>query len=174
MNCKGKLLVAHPMLTDFFNRAVIYIYKDDKSGVTGLVLNKPVKYSVRELISERSMIYEGREHIYKGGPVTENAIFMLHSDDWYSTSTQQISKGLAITSDDLMIQKLSMDNKPSQWRMFAGLTGWAPGQLQQELSSQNGWQMCEANANIVFDKDGERQWNKALELCANQTIDSYF
>ena len=173
MNYKGKLLVAHPMLTDFFNRAVIYVYKDDKTGSAGLVLNKPTKYTVRELVAESSMIYHGKEHIYKGGPVTERAIFMLHTDDWYSTTTTQISKGLAMTSDDFMIEKLSLEQKPTTWRIFAGFAGWAPGQLQQEMNSQYGWLTCEADRSIVFAKDGERQWNKALEKCATQTINQY-
>lgn len=173
MNYKGKLLVAHPMLTDFFNRAVIFVYKDDKSGTAGLVLNKPTKYTVRELIAENSLIYEGKEHIYKGGPVTEQAIFMLHTDDWYSQSTTQVGKGLAITSDNFMIQKLSLSQKPTLWRMCAGISGWAPGQLQKEIDSQYGWLTCDADASIVFAKDGERQWNRALEMCANQTINQY-
>ena len=174
MSYKGKLLVAHPMLTDFFNRAVIYVYKDDSAGTMGLVLNKPTKYTVKALIAERALMYEGREHVYKGGPVTENAIFMLHTDEWYSQSTSQISKKLAITSDDFMMQKLAMQQHPSRWRLFAGIAAWKPGQLTQEVLSQYGWLTCDANDSIVFNKDGERQWNAALQMCANQTIDSYF
>ena len=54
------------------------------------------------------------------------------------------------------------------------MAGWHLGQLQKEISNQNGWLTCEASRAIVFDKDGERQWNKAVQACANQTMDSYF
>ena len=175
MSYKGKLLVSHPMFTsNFFSRTVIYVYRDDHTGTTGLILNKPTKYTVKELLIENSLGYDGKEHIYKGGPVTEQAIFMLHTDDWYSSTTKQISKSLAITSDDFMLQKLSIDQTPIRWRMFAGICGWAPGQLKTEIDSQYGWLTCDADDNIVFAKDGERQWNQALQKCANQTIDSYF
>lgn len=170
---QGKLLVAHPMLTDFFARSVIYIYKDDSSGTAGLILNKPTRYTVKELLQESSLEYYGKEHVYKGGPVNEQAIFMLHTDDWYSTSTTQIGRGLALTSDDFMIEKLSIDQTPTRWRMCAGLAGWAYGQLEKELSSKYGWLICDANASIVFAQDGERQWNRALQQCVDQTINQY-
>jgi putative transcriptional regulator len=174
MTYKGKLLVAHPALNEgIFARSVILVYQDDGNGTLGLVLNKPTKWTVQKLIADRGLGYEGTEHVYKGGPINEQAIVMLHEDNWYSSNTFQISKGLAITSDVHMMEKLSMDNKPTHWRMFAGIAGWAPGQLDMELKSRNGWLTCDANDSIVFDKDGERQWNKAVQICASQMINSY-
>lgn len=174
-NYEGKLLVAHPNLTGFFARTVIFVYQDDPAqGTLGIVLNKPTRYTVEEVINERGLGYYGTEHVYRGGPVNESAIFLLHEDNWYSSNTMQIGNtGLAITSDSLMIEKLSMDNGPLAWRMCVGVAGWSPGQLQQEMNSIQGWLTCDANDSIVFAKDGERQWNQALQLCANQTIDSY-
>jgi len=174
MSYQGKLLVAHPMLNDFFHRAVILIYQDDQNGTAGLVLNKPTRITVEEVITQKGIPYSGREHVYKGGPVNEHAIIMLHEDNWYASNTTQIGKGLAITSDDVMMQKLAMDNGPTAWRMCMGISGWHPGQLQKEINSRYGWLTCEADDSIVFAKDGERQWNLALQLCANQKIDSYF
>jgi putative transcriptional regulator len=175
MNYTGKLLVAHPMLNDFFHRAVILVYSDDnQNGTLGLVLNKPTKITVNEIVSEKGMPYAGTEHIYKGGPVNENALLMVHEDNWYASNTMPVARtGLAITSDDIMLQKLSMDNTPIQWRMCVGLAGWSPGQLQQEINSRYGWLTCDAHPSIVFAKDGERQWNRALQQCATQTIDQY-
>lgn len=171
---KGKLLVAHPMLNEgIFARSVILVYQDDGNGTLGLVLNKPTKWTVKGLLADKGLGYEGTEHIYKGGPVNEQAIVMLHEDNWYSSNTAQVGNGLAITSDVHMMEKLSMDNRPVNWRMFAGITGWAPGQLDMELKSRNGWLTCESNDSIVFDKDGERQWNKAVQTCASQMINSY-
>lgn len=175
MSYKGKLLVAHPNLTDsLFARSVILIYQDDATGTVGLMLNKPTQWRVSQLLEEKNIPYEGTEHVYKGGPMNEQAVLMLHDDQWYSSNTLQVGRGLAITSDVLMMHKLAMDNAPNRWRMFAGLSGWAPKQLEMELKSRNGWLTCEADDSIVFDKDGERQWNKAVQMCANQMINHYF
>lgn len=174
-NFTGKILVAHPMLTDFFARSVILIYQDDtKSGTSGLILNKPTQIKVSKIVEDRNLPYGGTEHIYMGGPVNKEAILMLHEDGWYSQNTMQIGNGLAVTSDNLMVEKLSMLNTPFAWRMTLGMCGWTPGQLIRECNSQYGWLVGEADKNIVFAKDGERQWNKALQMCANQKIDSYF
>lgn len=176
MNYQGKLLVAHPMLNDFFHRAVIFIYQDDpRTGTAGVILNKPTRTTVQDVIGQRGITYEGSEHVYKGGPVNEGAILLLHDDNWYGSNTFQIGNtGLAITSDDIMIHKLAAHNGPNAWRMCMGLSGWHPGQLQKEINSRYGWLLCDADPTIVFAKDGERQWNLALQQCANQKINSYF
>ena len=175
-NYEGKLLVAHPNLTGWFARTVIFVYQDDpEQGTMGLVLNKPTRVKVADIINEKGFFYNGTEHVYKGGPVNENAVFLLHEDNWYGSNTFQIGNtGLAITSDAVMMEKLSMGNYPIVWRMLTGAAGWRPGQLQQEMQSIHGWLTCDANDSILFAKDGERQWNTALQMCANQTIDSYF
>jgi len=174
-NYEGKLLVAHPSLTDFFSRTVIFIYQDDpKQGTLGLILNKPTRIKVADIVNEKGLGYGGTEYVYKGGPVNENAVFLLHEDNWYASNTFQIGNtGLAITSDQLMMEKLSIGDYPVGWRMCTGVAGWRPGQLQQEMNSVYGWLTCDADCSIVFAKDGERQWNKALQICANQTIDQY-
>lgn len=175
MSYKGKLLVAHPNLNEgVFARSVIFVYQDDGNGTVGLILNKPTQWRVSQLLREKGMLYEGSEHVYKGGPVNEHAVIMLHEDQWYSSNTLQVSKGLAVTSDIPMMEKLAMGNAPACWRLFAGVAGWAPGQLQLELKSRVGWLTCDANDSIVFDKDGERQWNKAVQMCSQQMIDHYF
>jgi len=175
VNLAGKLLVAHPSLSGYFSRTVILIYQDEpKIGISGLVLNKPTQIKVSKIVEDRNLTYEGTEHVYKGGPVNEQAILMVHEDQWYSSNTMQIGNGLAVTSDDLMVEKLSMNNTPTAWRMTLGMSGWHPGQLQKEIANQFGWLVCEANNKIVFDQDGERQWNKAIQTCMNQTINSYF
>lgn len=175
VNFQGKLLVAHPNLTGFFARSLILVYQDDpQHGISGVILNKPTKVNVKQIIEDRGFGYGGTEYMYKGGPVNDQAILLTHTDEWYSSNTMQIGNGLAITSDNPMIEKIAMNNSPMQWRMSLGMAGWHLGQLQKEISNQNGWLTCEASRAIVFDKDGERQWNTAVQACANQTIDSYF
>ena len=118
VNFQGKLLVAHPNLTGFFSRTIILIYQDDpKNGISGLVLNKPTQVTVKQIVEDRGFGYDGTEHMYKGGPLNDQAILMIHEDQWYSGNTMQIGNGLSITSDNLMIEKMSMNNTPRQWRM---------------------------------------------------------
>lgn len=171
---QGKLLVAHPNLKDgMFARSVVYLYQHSKDGAIGIVLNRATTWRVDHFLLEKGFDFSGLEVFYKGGPVNESAIVMLHNDDWYSSNTMQVGNGLAISSDLTMFEKLSMNNVPKDWRIFTGISAWGPGQLEMEVNALNGWQIAEPNDSIVFDQDGERQWNKAIQLCSQQLIDQY-
>jgi putative transcriptional regulator len=174
-NYQGKLLVAHPNLKDgLFVNSVIYLYQDNPTGSLGIVLNKPTTWRVKRFLEEKNYSYEGTEVFYKGGPVNENAVVLLHTNEWYSSNTIQVGNGLAISSDTTMLEKMSMGNSPKQWRIFSGVAAWAPRQLELEMRSTNGWQIAEPDdCSIVFDRDGERQWNSAVQLCSKQLIDQY-
>ena len=139
----------------------------------GILLNKPTSWKVKDFLASKNYDYIGSEVIYKGGPVNEQAIVLLHDNDWYSSNTMQVGADLAISSDVLMLEKLSMSNTPKQWRLFAGVAAWAPGQLDREMRSPVGWQVATPDSSIIFDRDGERQWNKAIQLCSQQLIDQY-
>ena len=104
---------------------------------------------------------------------------MLHSNDWESSSSVDAANGLSITSDNFMLEKLSMGYVPAYWRLFVGVCSWGAGQLDMELAGkhpyriENSWLTCSANDNIVFNYDGEDQWYKAMELSSRQMINSY-
>jgi len=184
LNRAGKLLVAHPNLrsSDFFYKTVIYIYADDpKQGSLGLVLNKPTTTTLRDLCKRHGVLYpENITHINHGGPVSEQSIVMLHSDEWHSGNTTQAGMGYSLSSDQQMFERLSLGEYPAYWRMFFGICGWRPGQLQAELSGkppyrpENSWLTAKANDHIMFMYDGEEQWTHAVELCKQQMIDFYF
>lgn len=184
MSCKNKLLIAHPNLPrhSIFYKSVIYVYEDNsRNGTVGVILNKDSEYTVQYLSESKGYFYGNPNHILKlGGPVSEKTILMLHSDEWYSSNTMQVGNGYAVSSDDLMIEKLSMGNEPARWRMYLGMSAWAPGQLEMEIKAQfpyqkeNSWLTCNADETIMFEYDGETQWEKAVELSSQQMIDSYF
>jgi len=180
----GKLLIAHPNLPDGnpFTRSVIYIATDNAEGTTGLILNRPSNFSVSEFLNKRNYItnINSPNRMRFGGPVNTNSVFMLHSNDWESASSMDVGKGLSVTSDDFMLEKLSLGYVPAYWRMFVGTCGWQPGQLEMELKGQppyrpeNSWLTCEADDNILFNYDGDDQWVKATDLASQQMINSYF
>ena len=183
MSKVGKLLIAHPCLPkgNPFRKSVIYIYEDNKNGTLGVVLNYNSSYSVRELCNQKGILFgDGTKQLHKGGPVNEQAILMLHSDEWQSQNTTEAGKNYRISSDNLMFQKISLGDCPAYYRIFAGMAGWAVGQLDMELKGQfpykpeNSWLTADANDSILFDYDGDEQWHKAVSLSSKQMINQYF
>jgi len=183
MNKVGKLLIANPTMPEenSFAKTVIYIYADDERGTTGVVLNKPSLTTVQQLCYDHKITYPSSSPmVHIGGPVNKSAMVLLHTDDWNSQNTAHAGNNLLISSDKLMMLKMSQGNEPIYWRMLVGLSCWAPGQLDMEIrgqfpySKEHQWLTADPSEDIIFGYDGEEQWNKALELCSQQTIDQWF
>lgn len=183
MSRVGKLLVAHPNIpaNSPFYKSVIFLYAENGQGTMGLMINKPTRITVSNLASARGVEFPlTNDFIRAGGPVNDKALLMLHTDDWSSSNTVDISPGLRITSDDFMFEKLAQGHQPAYWRMMGGICAWAPGQLDMELSGrepyrpENSWLTCKANESILFTYDGERQWEKSVELSSRQMFNQYF
>ena len=176
MSYVGKILVAHPKMTyqSPFFQSVVYIGHEDDNGVNGIIVNRPTSYTVSEFMNRRGYDFISTRHKMRfGGPVNTSTVFMLHSDEWTSSSTMKAGPGYSISCDDFMLEKLSMGYLPVYFRMVVGMASWYPGQLDNEISRSD-WLIATANDDILFNYDGEKQWNKALELVSREVINSYF
>lgn len=182
MSRKGQLLIAHPNLpyeTPFFE-TVIYLYEDGPQGCVGVILNLESSFRLSDLFAEKGIYYDDKNRfLHHGGPVNDHAVVMLHSDEWYSSNTMDAGKGLCVSSDNTMLERLATGDEPAYWRLFAGMSAWSQKQLEMELSGQfpytteNAWLTAEANDDIVFNYDHELQWQTAVELASSQLFEKY-
>ena len=109
MNLQGKVLVSHPSLTQgLFAKSVVYIYQHEHKGSLGVILNKRSNFSVAEIMSQKGILFDHGHMCFTGGPVNQQALQILHSDDWYSQNTLQLPQGLSISSDTVMLEKIAM------------------------------------------------------------------
>ena len=119
---RGKLLVAGPILNSnpVFSRSVVYVYEQREGGeVIGVILNKPSQFRCSSLGLLKDIPFDPQleeTFVHKGGPVSDTSVLLLHTNEWQSTNTLQASGELAMTSDMLMIEKLSTGNTPKGWR----------------------------------------------------------
>ena len=184
MSRQGKILISHPNLpkTTPFYKTVIYVVNDNAHGTQGIILNKPSNFTLNEFaLSKRlSGFPETSDTLRFGGPLSVKTIFMLHTDDFESSSSSIAGKGLMISSDDFMLEKMTWGQQPSAWRIAAGISGWQPGQLDLELKGEkpyrqeNSWLTAEGNDSIIFNYDGVEQWERAMELSSHQMINQFF
>jgi len=180
----GTLLISHPNLTsaDWFYRSVIYIYADsEKDGTLGICFNKDSDFTLQQLCTDKGIIYpESYTRINQGGPVSQSSVIMFHTHEWFSSNTIEAGPGYCLSSDLMMFEKLALGDQPAYWKIFSGLCAWGPGQLDKELQGQfpykptNSWLTATASDSILFEYEGEEQWEKAVELSSQQMIDSYF
>ena len=172
----GRVLVARPALEDpYFLRSVVYIYESTPNGVAGLILNKKNYLKLENVCVQRGFAFNAynNPHVYMGGPVNESALLLLHTNDFGSSNTMTVDGNISISSDSLMIEKLSMGNEPTQWRMFNGCSIWHPKQLRQEFEA-NMWLVTDLTVNEIFELEGRTQWDTSVNRTANQIVDKLF
>jgi len=170
----GQLLVAMPGMADErFARSVIYLCAHSADGAMGIILNRPA--SVRnfpELLeqlrvidpSERIKLPSAAKDIQVlfGGPVQTDRGFVLHSADFFiRNSTLPIDDGVSLTATIDILRAIAMGEGPDRAVLALGYAGWGAGQLENEIQL-NGRLHCPANPAIVFDRNLDNKYSRAL------------
>ena len=181
MNFTGKLLIAPPkMKTGFWYKSVIFITEDHINGTMGLLLNKRSSVSVSEFTEQIGDRLNIPGYIYVGGPVNIKALTMLHSSEWSCTNTMKINESFSISSSDDLLPRLGDGDAPKHFRLFLGLCGWSPEQLQEEYDGapprdrNASWLIAGADYELVFHHDLKDQWLQSLERSSNDFVQSMF
>jgi putative transcriptional regulator len=173
----GKLLVASPKLDGtMFAKTVVYLYDHGRQGSQGLVINRPSEETKIADLLDNPLLNSSltlQEFIFHGGPVAERTITMLHTGEWFSANTRVVSEDFSLSSDQFMLEKISSGNTPRQWLMAAGKCGWIAGQLENEID-KHAWLPLTAKPSIVFSSGQESLWKLCIELCASESVESWF
>mgnify|MGYP006267901121 CR=1 FL=1 len=88
-NYKGKLLISSPEISDgVFDKSIVLICEHDANGTMGFILNKPLVNVRLETIwtnigYEKKNPYFTNEDVYIGGPLASNAMFVIHSPEYF-------------------------------------------------------------------------------------------
>lgn len=168
---KGKLLVAEPTLTGdvAFNRSVVLLAEHNHEGSVGFILNKPLEYSISDLIKEIKIPLK----LYNGGPVEQDNLYFIHKIPHLIDNSIEISNGIywggdfektvhlinngVITCDDI--------------RFFLGYSGWSSLQLDQELSSKSWIVVRNEYQSDIIQKSSDAFWKeKIMALGGNYLI----
>ena len=171
MNLTNQFLIAMPgMGDDTFSGAVVYLCEHTENGALGLVINKPIAIKLRNLFEKVELSLEsdvlGEQPVFFGGPVQTERGFVLHDkvgDAPPYSSTLLIPGGLAMTTSKDVLEALSAGNGPKRLLVTLGYSGWAAGQLEDELS-RNGWLTVDAVPEIIFDTPIELRYERAVAL----------
>lgn len=162
-NAAGRLLVAEPLLGDpNFERTVVLIVEHTPEGALGLVLNRPSDVSVDVALPEWGPLASAPPVLHVGGPVEERSGWCLAR-----TAQPESPQGFVPLLGDLGLVDLSVDplelvGRLRDLRLYAGYSGWGPGQLDAELAS-DAWFVVDAEPGDPFVADGAVLWQRILE-----------
>jgi putative transcriptional regulator len=172
MELTGNLLIAPPAVkNNFWHKTVILVTEHHAHGSVGLVLNKRSQMSLVEFGSQIGININLPGFVYIGGPVNPKNLTVLHSKEWSSSNTMPINEHFSLSSSNDMIPRIANGDIPEYYRVFLGLSGWAPKQLISEIAGtppwthENSWLLTKADKTLVFGTDHNEQWCNALDQC---------
>ncbi|MDH3697419.1 MAG: YqgE/AlgH family protein [Flavobacteriaceae bacterium] len=159
---KGKLLIAEPSLTGdvSFNRSVVLLAEHNDEGSVGFILNKPLDYSISDLIPEIHISLP----VYNGGPVEQDNLYFIHKVPELITNSVEISNGIFWGGDfDITVQLLNEQViNENDIRFFLGYSGWASLQLDQELLSKSWIVLTNEYESDIIQKTSDAFWKEKM------------
>ena len=167
-NLTDHFLIAMPNMADpYFSRTLTYICEHNDQGALGVVINRPIDMTLGALFDRLSLTLSsenlGKAPVFFGGPVQTDRGFVLHQPigEWQSTLSVQDRVGLTTSKD--ILESLGQGAGPDKLLVTLGYSGWAPGQLENEIK-QNAWLTVAAKDAIIFDLPVEERLPAAMGL----------
>jgi putative transcriptional regulator len=167
LNFTGQMLIAMPgMMDPRFAHSTVLLCAHSEDGAMGLIVNKTMggmKFSdMLEQLSIDESADSRKMPLHFGGPVEGGRGFVLHSAEYRSDiSTLPVSDLFAMTATLDILEDMAVGGGPDQALMALGYSGWGPGQLESEIA-ENGWLVCDASLELVFQPDNDTKWEAAL------------
>jgi putative transcriptional regulator len=159
----GQLLVAAPALKDpNFDRTVVLLVAHETGGALGVVLNRATEVPVAEVLGGWGALAPDPAVLFEGGPVQpESAICLARM----RTGARRVSGfhqvAGAIGTVDLSGDPDSLREMVSGIRVFAGYSGWSPGQLEEEINTGS-WFVFDALPGDAFVPRPDDLWPMVL------------
>lgn len=165
---KHHFLVAMPTLIDsFFYHSVIYLCEHDDDGAMGLIINRPTRIMMRELLSHlqiaNSAEWTNHTAVLFGGPVQKDQGMVLHDGGEKWKNTLKITDEIFLTTSSDILQSLGTEQGPPHSLVTLGYAAWEGGQLEEEIA-ENSWLTVPATHSLLFETPADERWQAAAKL----------
>ena len=159
----GTLLVARRGLPDpNFSETVVLLLGYGPGGAVGLVVNRPSDVELGALASRIEGLDGRSDHLYVGGPVKGENLFVLVRAKAQPAGTEPVFEGVYVGHDDEVLKRLGSEDVPvSRLRVYAGYAGWAPGQLENEIE-RGDWFTVAPDEESIFTSRPKETWSRLI------------
>ena len=161
-------LIAMPNMVDpYFARTLTLICEHSDKGALGVVVNRPIEMTLGTLFERLSLRLSSdilvNEPVYFGGPVQTDRGFVLHQPPGKWQATLAVHDRMGLTTSKDILEAVGQGGGPRKMLVTLGYSGWAAGQLENEIK-QNAWLTVEARDAIIFDTPAEERLPAAMKL----------
>jgi putative transcriptional regulator len=156
-------LIAMPQLGDpNFHRSVVLMIEHGDGGAMGLVVNRASNLTLKDLARGQQLKVARMietQSVMVGGPVEPQRGFILH-DSEVVVEKHEVLPGLYLSVTLDALEPL-LSEGTARLRFCLGYSGWAPKQLEKEISA-GAWLFTEAAGDSVLDWNPETMWDGTL------------
>lgn len=157
------LLVAKPQVRDAnFSRTVVLVTQVEDGNTVGVIVNRPSPLPLSQFLSQDIPTQHYKDAVYFGGPVmgrTLVAVFRAEAPP--PAAAFHVLKGVYLTLHHDNVLRL-LRQSGGRYRLYAGFSGWAPRQLENELRRDD-WYVLPADEATLFRASPEGLWEELLE-----------
>jgi putative transcriptional regulator len=141
-----------------FRETVVLVTQPPRGGPFGVIVNRPLTRLLSEIFPQYAGFKGRTDVLLRGGPVKPDGLVFLVRTSNPPARAMHVLKDVYFTGDTAWIETLLQRSDPTRGlRIYAGYSGWAPGQLQNEMQ-RGDWYVLPADAETLFDKDVSRIW----------------
>jgi putative transcriptional regulator len=155
----GLFLYAAPAQQDpNFAESVVLLVEHGPGGSMGLVVNRPTRVPLQELLRGVGGLGGRDLHFYWGGPVQPEAILALVRTRRPSSSARSVLPDVHLTGELADVRAALAEREPGErLRVYTGYAGWGAGQLATEVRA-GAWVLDRADARSIFAPDTSELW----------------
>jgi len=161
----GRLLIASPDMGDPFDHAVILMAQHSRDGALGIVINHPLGTrpiaALLQALGANADGVTGSVQIFLGGPVGPTTAFVIHNAGYRRDHTLDIDGRIALSDAADVLGDIGLGKGPRKSLVVLGYAGWAPAQLEDEIS-RGAWVTVPEDPKLVFDDDRAKVWTDAM------------
>jgi putative transcriptional regulator len=160
----GMLLAMPQLLDPNFRRTVILLSAHDEDGSMGLVVNRPLGATVKEVLEGLGIPWNGAADTptWGGGPVMPRTGWVLFEPEGgvVPGEVAEIAPGLCLSASIDTLRALAR-KPPRRFRLILGYSGWGGGQLEGELV-EGAWMVSPVDVELVWEAAPDRAWAQAF------------
>jgi putative transcriptional regulator len=172
---RGQALIAMPNMGDpRFEKSLIYICAHSSEGAMGFMVNRTLdRPDFPDFLEQLGIITEREKaslptpvrdcELFSGGPVEPGRGFVLHSPDYHSESTLKVDSEISLTATLEVLRAIATGNGPHSAIIALGYSGWAGGQLEEEIAA-NGWLTAQCGSDLIFASDHDLKYERAMRV----------
>ncbi len=162
-------LVARATIRDpNFSQTVVLVTQAQDGHTVGVIVNRPTSLKLSQFYGDDVPTQNYKDAVFFGGPVMRQTVVALfRSETAPAASAFHVLPGLYLTMHPRNVERLLATPGAPRYRLYAGFSGWSPGQLKGELE-RDGWYLLPADESTVFLEDPSGLWKRLHERASRR------